>query len=191
MPPIWAVPRGLAYRWNENPQQFGFEFRDLEVNKKMLKTLDLWLERLHTIDMIYSTNIILPGSIAENCFGLAILCVTTYFWCNWGAREALRPLVGAGCTALVRSIKEALKTRVLGFLRLQNEYFWTAATIYDNLQQNYFLTRTDVHNYLIWAPKLSVAKIDKQCSNHFRRLFDFFFTNFYDRLQISCKNYAI
>ena len=79
LPPIWAVPRGLAYRWNKNPQQFGFEFRDLEVNKKMLKTWDLWLERLHTIDMIYSTNIILPGSIAENYFGLAIPCVTTYF----------------------------------------------------------------------------------------------------------------
>ena len=56
------------------------------------------------------------GDTLTHYFSFAIYC--------WGAREAMSPLVGSGCTALVGSIDEASKNiAVLGFLRRQNEYF--------------------------------------------------------------------
>ena len=55
---------------------------------------------------------------------------------NAALGEAVTPMEGYGFTNLVGFIDNTTETvAVLGFLMLQNWYFWTSATIYENLQR--------------------------------------------------------
>ena len=65
---------------------------------------------------------------------------------NAAMGEAVSPMEGYGFTNLVGFIDNATETvAVLGFLMLQNWYFWTSAIIYQNHKEFLFLTLNNVY----------------------------------------------